>query len=58
LKISNSPVEDIGLETIADTNPMALVGRHISHRFTCIEESNNESEHWYEGFVLGDNKVT
>ena len=56
--IASSDVHDIDapLALHEHTDPFSLVGRRVYHRF--IDESNSDSEDWYEGFILGYNATT
>ncbi len=51
--ISNA--DDDASETNLDSDPLSLVGSHISHKF--VDEHSGE-ETWYEGFILGYNTAT
>ena len=56
--IASSDVHDIDapLALHEHTDPFSLVGRRVYHRF--IDESNSDSEDWYERFILGYNATT
>ena len=42
-------------EESCNYNPLALVGKHISHKFIC---EDRQEEIWFEGFIVGYNAAT